>query len=263
MNTVARESEDLLQLASSSKQIREAEQYKNLISRFSPTTQTVIEIGCSWGYLLYNLKQFGYSVQGFELSTTTSRIGSEKLGVPIFTGAFEKQETLVDVIILRHVFEHVPDSISLLKAIVDSLKKEGLFILEGPSLSSISSCIFQSHVSWVSPPDHVNFPKIHPLVCAMEKLGFETLYRTTRRGRGISVFHQMLLWGVALVMGGKENAKSHLGGVNDPSPRCGLNVLKKMALGAACSLDWLTRPVSWILSKMLMEEEMLLVFKKK
>lgn len=88
------------------------------------------EIGCSWGYLLYNLQNFGYSAKGFELSKTTAEMGSKQLGINITSGFFETQYNQFDVLILRHVLEHVPDPQDLLEKIYDSIKKDGLFILE-------------------------------------------------------------------------------------------------------------------------------------
>jgi len=261
---------DLLDTANQNKIKKQAEEFDKLISKHLPlldsnskNTIRVAEIGCSCGYLLFNLEKIGYSVKGFELSITTAREGREKLKIDIQEGFFESCKNNFDVIILRHVLEHVTNPRELLTQIYDSLKYDGLFILEGPNLDSLSSKLFQSHVSWIAPLEHLTYPKFKPILKACSTLGFECVFKSTRRGRGISMFHQLLLNLVALRYGGKEDAKAQLGGINDASKSALLTFIKKLLLSIVAVLDFLASPVNLILSKLLLEEEMLIVFKKK
>jgi len=262
MASYARNETDLVSAAKKQTILSEAAEYAKLIRNYNPQAVSVVEIGCSWGYLLYNLQNFEYSVKGYELSKTTANAGREQLGLDITSGFFEAQIDQFDVLILRHVLEHVPDPQDILSKIYDSLTKGGLFILEGPNLDSISSKLFGQNVSWVAPPEHVSFPNFRSLVIAGEKLGFKCIYKSTRRGRGISIFHQALLNSVGLFFGGKENAKNNLGGINDNASNPNINKLKKFVLKAVSFLDFLSSPIHPFLRQALLEEEMLIVFKK-
>ncbi|MDZ8225840.1 MULTISPECIES: class I SAM-dependent methyltransferase [unclassified Nostoc] len=262
MASYAKDEKKLIDVARNPKIISEAKEYASLIKFYQPNAHNVGEIGCSWGYLLYNLQSFGYSAKGFELSKTTAEVGSKQLGIKIIPGFFEAQDKQFDVLILRHVLEHVPNPQDLLEKIYASIKKDGLFILEGPNLDSISSRLFGKNVSWVSPPDHISFPNFRSLIMACEKLGLTCIYQNSRRGRGISVFHQALLNTVSLIFGGKERAKVNLGGINEKAPSQGLSSLKNAALKTVNFLDLLSSPIHPFLKQALLEEEMLIIFKK-
>ena len=262
MASYAKSETDLVSAAKNQKILYEATEYAELIKNHNPQALRVGEIGCSWGYLLYNLQNFGYSVKGYELSKTTANAGSNQLGVDITSGFFETQSDQFDVLILRHVLEHVPNPQDILSKIYASLSKDGLFILEGPNLDSIGSKLFGQNVSWVSPPEHVSFPNFKSLIIGGEKLGFKCIYKSTRRGRGISIFHQALLNIVGLIFGGKEKAKNNLGGINDNASNTSVNKLKKSVLKAVSFLDFLSSPIHPFLRQALLEEEMLIVFKK-
>ena len=101
---------------------------------------------------------------------------------------------------------------------------------KGLTLDSISSKLFQSNVSWIAPLEHLTYPKFKPILKACSALGFECAFKSTRRGREISIFHQLLLNLVALRYGGKEEAKNQLGGINDPSKSSLLTFIKKLLL---------------------------------
>ncbi|MEH2402628.1 class I SAM-dependent methyltransferase [Nostoc sp.] len=262
MASYARCEQNLIDAAKNPKIFSEAKDYADLIQSYNPRAKNVGEIGCSWGYLLYNLQSFGYYVKGYELSKTTAEAGSKQLGLEIIPGFFEAQDNQFDVLILRHVLEHVPNPEDLLAKIYASLAKDGLFILEGPNLDSISSQLFGKNVSWISPPDHISFPNFKSLILAGEKLGFICIYKSSRRGRGISIFHQALLNSVGLIFGGKERAKVALGGINENAHSQGLSNVKRAALKTVNFLDFLSSPVHPFLKKALLEEEMLIVFKK-
>ena len=99
---------DLLDTANQNIIKKQAEEFDKLISKHLPlvdsnskNTTHVAEIGCSWGYLLFNLQKIGYSVKGFELSTTTAREGREKLKIDIQEGFFNSCKNSFDVIFVH------------------------------------------------------------------------------------------------------------------------------------------------------------------
>jgi SAM-dependent methyltransferase len=262
MASYASKNQNLIIDANNPKIFSDAKSYSALIKTYNPEATHLCEVGCSWGYLLYNLQKLGYSVKGYELSSTTAAEGIKQLGLNITTGFFEPEDHKFDVVILRHVLEHLTNPRDILEKIYESLADGGLFFLEGPNLDSISSRLFNENVSWVSPPDHVSFPNFRSLLIAGEELGFTCVYKTSRRGRGISVFHQALLNTIGIFFGSKEKAKENLGGINEKANSQLLTLTKKVALNFVTLLDFLTLPIHPLLKSALLEEEMLIIFKK-
>lgn len=252
MASYVRSTEELISAAKNPKIFSEAKEYDGLIKFYCSTAKHISEVGCSWGYLLWNLQKLGYSVKGYELSKTTAEAGRQQLGLNISTGFFETQPKQFDVLILRHVLEHVNNPKDLLSKIYDSLTEGGLFILEGPNLNSISSRLFGKNVSWVSPPDHVSFPTFKSLIIAGKNAGFTCVHKSTRRGRGISIFHQALLNSVGVFFGGKEKAKESLGGINENTPSQGLSWMKRSALNTVGFLDFISSPVHPLIRRALL-----------
>jgi 2-polyprenyl-3-methyl-5-hydroxy-6-metoxy-1,4-benzoquinol methylase len=262
MASYVRSTKDLITAANNPRIVAEAKEYASIINSYFSPAKRIAEIGCSWGYLLWNLQRLGYQVKGYELSRTTAEAGHQELGIDIIAGFFETQLEQFDVLILRHVLEHVNNPKELLEKIYKSLTPNGLFILEGPNLDSISSRVFGKNVSWVAPPEHVSFPTFKSLTVAGENAGFTCIHKSTRRGRGISIFHQALLNTVGLFFGGKEKAKERLGGINENASTQSLSLAKRTTLNAVGLLDLVCSPVQPLLRQFLLEEEMLIVFQK-
>jgi hypothetical protein len=69
------------------------------------------------GVIMFQLKQTGFNVQGFELSAPRAGSGEENLGVSIFT-AIDSVPADLDMIFSSHVIEHlhsIPDFLGLFK----------------------------------------------------------------------------------------------------------------------------------------------------
>ena len=75
-------------------------------------------------------------------------------------------------------------------------------------------------------------------------------------------FHQALLNTIGVFFGSKEKAKENLGGINEQANSKLLTLSKKVALNFVGILDFLTLPIHPLLQSALLEEEMLIIFKK-
>lgn len=97
----------------------------------------VLEIGCYDGYILHHLKKRGFNVLGCDPSKGAD-IG-KKYGINIvkkFFNAkdFKKQGSGFDVIIFRHMLEHMSKPVSFLKNLKGILNSKGLIIFEVPNI---------------------------------------------------------------------------------------------------------------------------------
>jgi C-methyltransferase len=134
---------------------------RDLHRRFRP--ERVVEIGSSDGALIGTLQSLGVRVLGFEPSTELAASASRQ-GIPTVPSYFTPQTVThldadfrpVDVVVARHVLEHIDDLsgvFSAIDAILDS--QRGVLVLEVPYLGTIISehqyyAFFNEHVSYFS-----------------------------------------------------------------------------------------------------------------
>ncbi len=93
-----------------------------------------VEIGCSDGYLLKELKNRGYkNLMGIEPGPQADE--AKALGLNVMKAYFDEntfQEKKVDGIFLSHVFEHFGDPFGILKSMKKSLNANGKIVIEVP-----------------------------------------------------------------------------------------------------------------------------------
>jgi len=96
-----------------------------------------LDIGCGNGKLLLLAKADGWDVKGLELSEFYARTIKEKHQIEVEVGnflEFEKHTEKYDLISLRHVLEHLPDSILALNKINELLVDGGFAVMEFPNI---------------------------------------------------------------------------------------------------------------------------------
>ena len=106
---------------------------------FSPGR--LLDIGCGNGRLLYLMAERGWEVTGLELTEelaerTTRDTGAE---VPVADFlAYEREEWVdrFDVVVLRHVLEHLPDTPLALERINRWLRPDGVALFEFPNIDA-------------------------------------------------------------------------------------------------------------------------------
>ena len=134
------------------------ERYTNFVgkwlSNISPNNDKVLEIGCHDGYLLNMLSKSGRKCVGVEPSPF-AEYAKQTYGLDVkndfFKPAmFDKNE--FDLVIARHVLEHVPDPREFLDSILEVLKPGGIAYIEVPnSFWSLENCYYpEFHVDHIS-----------------------------------------------------------------------------------------------------------------
>ena len=92
---------------------------------------SVLEIGCSYGFLLNALHAAsGCSVQGVEPNEVSGRFAGEEFGISVIQATVEdylksQPAGKYDLIIISHVLEHVADPVFVLTALRQELKPGG------------------------------------------------------------------------------------------------------------------------------------------
>jgi SAM-dependent methyltransferase len=114
------------------------------LTRYVSTPARLLDIGCGTGRLLYLAKRAGWDVKGLELSASMAERVRERLGVEVMVGDFLQLEPApadheaFDVVCLRHVIEHLPDSLGAMARIRALVRPGGYFLAEMPNVEALA-----------------------------------------------------------------------------------------------------------------------------
>ena len=120
----------------------------------------IFEIGCNDGFLIENLKQFGYKVSGCDASSIISKISKNKK-LNIFNKIFnfesskqiKKKFKKFDYIIANNVVNHSNNPNDFIKGVKNILDEDGFFIFEQPYWVSMMKSkkidqIYHEHITY-------------------------------------------------------------------------------------------------------------------
>jgi SAM-dependent methyltransferase len=121
------------------RQHREIDASFDFIRRFVPGPARLLDIGCGNGRLLHVAQRAGWQVKGIELSARAAELVTELLGVEAVAANFLEMQNAdesesYDVVCLRHVLEHLPDSKLAMSKIRALLRPGGYALLEMPNI---------------------------------------------------------------------------------------------------------------------------------
>lgn len=112
----------------------------NFIQKNIPHQGKILDIGCGNGKILVLAQENGWQPRGLELSESLANSINENFGIAVTIANFleyvpEKDE-VYDLVVLRHVLEHLPDSITAMNKINNLLKHRGYCVMEFPDIES-------------------------------------------------------------------------------------------------------------------------------
>jgi predicted TPR repeat methyltransferase len=128
--------------------------------------QRIIDVGCGYGFLAERMRTAGADVTGLEFDPDCVRYCNTRWGLNVGLMNEEKEivpEENVDLVILSHVLEHLPDIDSFLGKI--KLKTKGIFI-EVPKYS------VDIKEQFVDQEGHVNFFTEKSILNVLKKLDY-------------------------------------------------------------------------------------------
>ena len=102
----------------------------------------MLDIGCYNARILYLAQKDGWHVKGIDLSPRIAQRVKEDVGIEIEVVDFLEypldERSAYDVVMMRHVLEHIPDPIAVLGKIKLLLRADGLGVLEFPNIDGYS-----------------------------------------------------------------------------------------------------------------------------
>jgi SAM-dependent methyltransferase len=115
------------------------------LSGFLGEPGSLLDIGCGNGCLMYQARAAGWEVEGLELSDYFASEVAAETGMTVRVGNFLVEDSTsqrrFDVVVLRHVLEHLPDPHVAMQRIRDRLKPGGHAYLEFPNTGSASYAV--------------------------------------------------------------------------------------------------------------------------
>jgi len=116
-----------------------------IIGRTSPSSN-IIEIGASTGEFLHELRKNGRKfLTGVDINSEIAKIAKDRYNLNFLVGQLENLNLPArsfDMVIMRHVLEHLPDPVLTMKTVANILKPEGYCIITVPNIDSHTSRIF-------------------------------------------------------------------------------------------------------------------------
>ncbi|MFA7301084.1 MAG: class I SAM-dependent methyltransferase [Candidatus Shapirobacteria bacterium] len=147
---------------------------KNGIPQFVANGK-LLDIGCSYGHFLYEMKQIGWNVTGIETNDKAVNWGKKNLNLNIIKGKIE--DNLItekfDVITMRMVLEHVLSPTATLKIVHNLLKPNGTLIITVPNFIGIENKIYKNHAYTLQVPTHITHFTPSTITQYLKKYGFK------------------------------------------------------------------------------------------
>lgn len=110
------------------------------LRQFITPPGTMLDIGCYNARILFLARQEGWQVQGLDLSPEIAERVKDDVGIDIRVQDFLEHEPVekYDVVILRHVLEHLIDPIMAMTKIRQLLNDDGTALIEIPNIDGLS-----------------------------------------------------------------------------------------------------------------------------
>ena len=147
------------------------------ITRVDSGVKRFLDFGCGSGKLLdyQKSKHPNWAFYGLEINANACEIAQKK-GFNVFCGALEKapyEKNFFDLIIARHVLEHMPDPRNTLSRLYDLLKPGGEISITLPNISGLSIKLFKSYAFQLELPRHLYHFSPKTLEAMLRKENFE------------------------------------------------------------------------------------------
>jgi len=141
-----------------------------------PTSGIALELGSGTGWMLRALRERGWLAVGSERSVAAAAAARSGADVPMFVGdlAAIRDAPLLDLVIMFHVLEHLPDPLSALNAVARRVKPGGTLILGIPNIASWQARAIGSRWMHLDAPRHLCHFSPDAIERALDASGFRT-----------------------------------------------------------------------------------------
>lgn len=119
---------------------------RELLDYLDTPRGSLLDIGAGTGFLVAEANKRGFSAMGVEPSKVYATVGRKKLRVKLQVSSFEgfRTKKKFDVVVLKHVIEHVEDLNGFLAKCQALLKPTGVLLISCPNIRSLMFYLFGS-----------------------------------------------------------------------------------------------------------------------
>lgn len=180
-------------------QRRDYDVTRRFLAERHPQRGKLVEVGSSLGYLLDYFRRDGWDVSGVEPNRGFALYAQREFGlsvIPTTLGESDIAPGSVDVLLMMHVIEHVPNPSAVFREVHQVLKRGGTFVLETPRYDSLMFKLLGKRERSLSCDGHIYFFTSTTLAEMARRCGFEVL-TTSFVGRSLTM--DRLLYNVGVV----------------------------------------------------------------
>jgi len=180
-------------------QIRDYRKTREFLKKFFPNRGKLIELGSGFGYLLNFFKQDGWDVMGVEPLRGCCQFAESEFEIKTIPKTIEEaalDENSVDVVLMMHVIEHVPDPYGTFKEVYRILKPGGYFILETPRYDTLTFKLLGKRERSISCDGHIYFFTADTFKKMATNAGFK-VHDNDYVGRSLTL--ERLVWNIGVI----------------------------------------------------------------
>lgn len=170
-------------------QVRDYANTRAFLAQLYPRRGKLVELGSSMGLLLDSFRKDGWDVLGIDPDRNGCRHATQRLNIPTIATTLEaagQPDESVNVVVMLHVIEHVPDPVQTLQEIHRVLKPGGHLVLETPRYDTLMYKLLGRRERSLGCDGHIYFFTTDTLRKTYEAAGFEPV-RLDYVGRSLTL----------------------------------------------------------------------------
>ena len=143
----------------------------------------ILDVGCATGAFLHLLRNAGATVRGLDPSPKAARAAHEMYGLEVEVSSCESAHlppNEYDVVTMWHVMEHCHSPLASLSNIRQTLRPQGLLLIEVPNMDPLLFRLFGSRFARLETPLHLYHFVAATLRRCLAKTGFRCIRQLPR-----------------------------------------------------------------------------------
>ena len=138
----------------------------------------LLDFGCGAGDFLRRMQEFGWSVEGLDMSSTVAGRLQTQTGIRVHVGTFPHPDILpdsYDAVTMWHSLEHVHHPREVVRSAATALRSRGILVVGVPNFASWSFKHFQKSWYALELPRHLSHFTPETLCELLGREGFQVL----------------------------------------------------------------------------------------
>lgn len=231
----------------------------------------LLDVGTAYGFFLVAARERGWSAVGVEIAPEPAEYARRTYGLDVRTGTLDTvplEPASFDVVTIRHVLEHVPDPLGMLRQAAALVRPGGLILVAVPNLASLAFRLNGRYWWWIDPPTHLYYFMPRTLRAMLRRAGLEAVLAQSERGDDHPLLYALLFslnqrfrLGTRLRQWALDRRAGYPAAGEDATAgpsRLGLHVwTATRALAEA--VDWLAGPLAIVPQRLLLCSELLMI----